>query len=111
MNVIRDRDGNIIQRSKNLAGIRRYVAGKHGLGPQIKVLSIDHLLRGHVTGKLCILFKNGASYETNFASYGVLKSWVRNWRAAYGAPLLVNGEKQGKVSGDNPALVNKPDDA
>jgi hypothetical protein len=109
MNVIRDRDGNIIQRSKNLAGIRRYVAGKHGFRPQIKVLSIDRIDRWS-EGKLCILFANGASYETNFASFGVLKSWVRNWRRVYGAPLLMNGQKQGKVSGDNPALVNTPDD-
>lgn len=90
MNVIRDRNGNIIQRSQNLAGIRRYV-GKHA----VKVLSITGLQ--YEAGKLCILFENGASYETNFASFDVLRDFVARWRNVYGAPLIVNGVACGVV--------------
>lgn len=97
MPEIRDKDGCVIQRSQNLAGIHRYVSNHI-----IKVLSVDEIAEGE--GKLCILFDNGASYETNFASFVVLKMHVRQWRNVYGAPLLVNGKDCGKVSYKNEAL-------
>lgn len=99
MNVIRDRDGNIIQRSRNLRGIREYIS--HNL---IKKLNICEV--GSYEGQLSILFDNGASYETNFASFAVLKDCVRRWRNVYGAPLLVNGMGCGKVSYKNESLAS-----
>jgi len=92
--VIRDRDGNVIQRSANLAGIRRYVGGLRP--PIIKVLDISRI--GDHEGKLSILFENGASYETNFASFAGLCDFVGRWRNVHGAPLTVNGEPMGAVN-------------
>jgi hypothetical protein len=95
---IRDRDGNVISQSRNLAGIRRYVSGR--TPPVIKVLDVSEIGAGE--GKLCILFENGCSFETNFASYTVLKGFVNRWRNIRGAPLTVNGQPAGKVSTHNP---------
>ena len=98
MQVVRDRDGNVINKSRNLAGIRRYVGGH--TPPLIKVLDVSEI--GDGEGKLCILFENGCSFETNFSSYSVLKGFVRRWRNVYGAPLTVNGQPAGVVSSHNP---------
>jgi hypothetical protein len=95
---IRDRDGNVISKSRNLAGIRRYVGGH--TAPLIKVLDISEIGAGE--GKLCILFENRCSFETNFCSYSVLKGFVRRWRNIYGSPLTVNGQPAGIVSALNP---------
>jgi hypothetical protein len=100
MEVIRDRDGNAIRTSRNLSGIRRYVAK----GPAIKTLAIDPTGEKGLDGKLSILFTDGSSYETNFDSYSVLRGWVRRWRNAHGAPLLVGGKDCGEVTPRNPYL-------
>jgi len=97
---ILDRDGRVIAQSRNLAGIRRYVGGHNA--PVIKVLDITELAGGG--GKLCILFENGASYETSFASFGVLREFVRRWRNVWGAPLTINGSSWGDVFGQHVAL-------
>ena len=99
MMCIRDRDGHVISKSRNLAGIRRYVGGH--TPPLIKVLDVSEI--GDKEGKLCILFENGSSFETNFASYSVLKGFVNRWRNVHGAPLTVNGQHAGVVSAHNPA--------
>ena len=101
MQVIRDRDGNVIGRSRNLRGIRRYVADHI-----ITTLAIDELPQGE--GKLCILFDNGASFETNFASYTVLRDFVRRWRNVYGAPLVINGFPAGEVYSKHTMQENYP---
>lgn len=94
--VIRNASGNVIARSANLAGIRRYV-GKH----IIKMMAIDRQLPSSA-GTLLILFDNGSSFQTNFASHNILCDFVRRWRNVYGAPLLLDGLPSGKVSKDNP---------
>ncbi len=96
--IIRDQNGNKISESKNLAGIRRYVATN-----TIKILAIDSI--DSCAGKLVILFDNKASFECNFASFNVLRNFVRNWRNVYDSPLLVQGNDAGKVSYDNTWLV------
>jgi hypothetical protein len=98
MQVVRDRDGNVIRKSHNLAGIRRYVGGV--TPPLIKVLDVSKI--GDQEGKLSILFENGCSFETNFRSYSVLTGFVRRWRNVHGAPLTVNGQPGGVVSTTNP---------
>jgi hypothetical protein len=98
MMCIRDRDGNVISKSRNLAGIRRHVSGH--TPPSIKVLDVSEI--AHNEGKLCILFENGCSFEANFASYSVLKGFVSRWRNVHGAPLTVNGQTAGVVSSSNP---------
>jgi hypothetical protein len=80
-----------------LSGIREYV-GKN----LIKTLAIDDL-KEH-GGKLSILFENGASFETNFASYQVLKNFVYHWRNVHGSTLVLNGVVCGIVCRDNPFL-------
>lgn len=98
MECIRDKDGNVIRRSRNLAGIRRYVGG---LRPPIVVkLCVDDL--AEQGAKLSMLFDDGSNYETNFASFQVLKEFVRRWKNVHGAPLLVNGKEAGFVGGANP---------
>ena len=98
MQVIRDRDGNVIGKSRNLAGIRRYVGGH--TPPLIKILDVSEI--AHKEGKLCILFESGCCFETNFASYSILKGFVSRWRNVHGAPLTVNGQPAGRVSSHNP---------
>lgn len=99
MEVIRDRDGKAISKSRNLAGIRRYVGGR--TPPMIKVLDVSEIGAGE--GKLSILFENGCSFETTFVSHSVLTGFVRRWRNVYGAPLTVNGQASGTVSNRNPS--------
>jgi len=84
MEIIRNKNGDIINRSKNMRGIR-YAVGKQ----RVKKVSIDRMVSG---AKLCILFWNGDNYETHFADFDVLLSSVRNWRNLYGVLLTVNGK-------------------
>lgn len=99
LNVIRNQDGRVIRSSRSQRGIREYV-GSHS----IKTLAINELADS--SGKLCILFVNGSSFEMNWASFDVLRSSLLRWRNCYDAPLLVNGNAAGKVSKDNETLIN-----
>lgn len=98
---IRDKDGNVVQESRNLRGIRRYVGGFRP--PIIKKLAIDEI--DGLSGKLCILFENGNSFETNFMSFAVLAGFVRRWWNVHGSPLLINGQDAGVVSSTHPRLM------
>ena len=98
METIRDRDGNAVQRSRNLAGIRRYVSTHI-----IERLAVDMTSNG--CGMLSILFDNGCSFQTSFADYSGLTDLVRRWRNVLGSPLLVNGWPAGEVSKDCPADI------
>lgn len=98
MPVIRDRDGEVVQKCRNLAGIHRFV-------PSHTISHMDISEVGSGEGKLCILFEDGHSFETGFASFDVLKMHVRNWRNVWGAPFSVNGVDQGKVEKNHAALL------
>ena len=98
MQVVRASDGKVVSKSRNLAGIRKYVGGH--TPPLIKVLDVSEIGVGE--GKLCILFENGCSFETNFATYSVLKGFVREWRNVDRAPVTVNGQPAGVASKGNP---------
>ena len=98
--VIRNSDGNIIKTSRNLRGIREHVS--HNL---VKVVGIDRIGDKHLEGKLLILFENGDSYETNFASYEVLCDFLGRWRNIYGAKLIIGGSDCGTISSKNPNLM------
>ena len=98
---IRDREGAIISKSRNLRGIREYV-GRN----LVKVVDATEVgARGE--GQLSILFENGDSFQTNFASYAVLLESLSNWRNMYGAPLTIGGQSRGKVGYYNPALTGR----
>jgi hypothetical protein len=102
--------GEVVGTSRNLAGIRRLVSKK-----LIKELEIGRkeVMLGEGSpksevasdGVLRILFDDGTRYATDFASYTVLKNFVRQWRNVYGAPLLVEGKARGKVDYKNEALT------
>lgn len=92
------RNGKIIQRSKNLAGIRRYVATN-----LIRAMAVTREPDGG--GAMSIAFDNGAVFVTKFADYSVLCGWVRRWKNAWGAPLRVSGCDCGKLSKDTEELI------
>ena len=94
---IRNREGAVISRSRNLRGLRRAV-GKQ----LVSWVSINEIAKEE--GKLCVMFANGDSCETNFASFYVLKRVIRNWRNLYGVKLLAQGEDVGTICYSNPAL-------
>lgn len=105
MPEIRNPDGSIHSTSRNLRGIRAHV-GKH----LIRVMSIDAIgERGH-EGKLLILFDDGKSYETNFASFEVLREFVSGWKNCYGAPIRVNGRDHGTLDARTLHPVNLLDE-
>ena len=76
----------IIGTSRNLAGIRRYVAKS-----SIPIASIILVEKDNLGGTMKIKFKDGVHFKTDFASFLVLCDWVRRWRAVYGSPLTING--------------------
>jgi hypothetical protein len=97
-------NGEIVQRSRNLAGIRRYVSSH-----LIEELHIAPKSDGQINvssnrGWLYIVFSNGATFQTDFASYEVLKGFVSRWRNVYGAPLWMAGHPAGVVSARNPKV-------
>lgn len=93
---ILDKNGKVIQTSHNLAGIRKYVSNH-----LIKWLDICPIGENGSEGQLSILFDDGASFQTNFADFGVLKNFVRNWRNVYGAVLTIGGIDCGTIEYDN----------
>jgi 2'-5' RNA ligase len=61
-----------------------------------------------VDGELIIFFRGKQSAKSEFCSFEVLKSAVRQWRNLYGVRLFVNGSEAGTVSYNNPALQDAP---
>jgi hypothetical protein len=102
LNIL-DKDGVVIQQSKNLRGIKRFVAKPENI---IKTLDISQVSDG---GLLSILFENGDSYQASFNSFTVLKSFVYGWEDVYGAFFTVNGSAVGVVESNNPVLIGSPD--
>lgn len=98
MEIVRDKDGNPVRRSRNLAGILAHVGAgmKHYPYNLIKRITVDPIAHGQ--GKLCMMFDNGDSYETNFASYTVLLDWVQARRSWHGSPISINGVDAGKLT-------------
>ena len=94
MNYIHNTNGDIIQRSKNLRGIRAF-ASKYG----IESLRLTGFTDG--TGMMTVYFC-GASSTVNFASFEVLQKFVRDWRNARGVPIIVNGLNRGVVTTKEP---------
>lgn len=94
----------VINRSRNLAGIRRYVSS-HLISELHIAPKMDGQINvNHNRGWLYIVFDNGATFQTDFASYEVLKGFVSRWRNVYGASLWMDGHEAGKVSAHNPKV-------
>jgi hypothetical protein len=85
------RTGDVVAVSKNLAGIRRYVAGR-----LIAFVDVSHAREdgrdGFGSGWLTIQFEDGAFFQTRWASYAVLCGFLRRWRNVHGSPLYFDGE-------------------
>lgn len=81
---IKNSAGEVIQRSKNLRGIRRKVGRDAVRHIGIRQCECN-------CGYLYILFHNGDNFSTNFASFEVLKTSIRNWRNLQGCLISVNG--------------------
>lgn len=77
-------DGSTVNRSRNLAGIRRYVS--RNIVNRI-VLTKRTTLGAYSIGALSIYFDNGAQYHAGFASYEVLERFVSNWRNVRGVSI------------------------
>jgi hypothetical protein len=92
MVCIRDNSGNVVRQSKNLRAIVRELGQTES---PVKALAIDEF--GKCEGKLCILWENRRSVETNFASFAVLRDWVYARRNLKGAPIRINGVDSGKI--------------
>lgn len=67
--IIIELDDRIVSQSGNLRGVMRY-ANKHGIILAHIFKNSDH------SGHLTLHFGNGATCETTFADYSVLKDWI-----------------------------------
>jgi hypothetical protein len=81
---IRNPWGEVIQRSKNLRGIRRKVGRD-----EVRHIGVRQCEDN--SGVLYILFQNGDNFSTHFASFEVLKTSLRNWRNLHGCLIFING--------------------
>lgn len=94
--------GTVIGTSRNLAGIRTMVRRR-----PVKYIEISPAYGGFKKDSeaiLRVMFQDGSRFETRFASFTVLRGFVKNWRSVHGVQLLVQGRKEGEVSTKNPAL-------
>lgn len=96
MNYIHDSNGDIVGRSKNLRGIRSYASEVS----RVESVCLTGFADG--TGLMAVFYHNGASSTVNFADFTVLQKFVRNWRNARGAGLVVNGISRGEVTTQEP---------
>lgn len=105
--VIRAANGDIIQRSHNLAGIRRAVREEPVAEVRISKVGTRAVLYVEFAKHARPIYGNrysGAAFVTLFEDWQVLKGFVRRWRSVYGVPLYVNGEAAGEVAYGNEAL-------
>jgi hypothetical protein len=74
-------DGRVLNTSRNLAGIRKYVS-------KDPITHITLVHRGS-EGTLQLKLYSGATYEAPFASFEVMRDFVDRWRNARGVPVEV----------------------
>ena len=74
------KSGAVVNKSKNLAGVRRYAQ-------KVPIRRIDLVRRPNGEGEIRVVFDNGAHFHTLFASWVVMEGWVKNWRNARGVPV------------------------
>jgi hypothetical protein len=80
---------------ENLAGIRRHA--RHNLIERVELSSVSD-----GGGILHVVFTNGDTSAPYFQSFEVMQGFVRRWRNAHGATLMVNGIARGAVSSEEP---------
>lgn len=82
--IIRDADGHVVSRSRNLRGILEY-------SRRVPVERIDIWRNPDETAQLGITWTNGSSTITDFASFNVCKQWCASRRNFSGAPIHIKG--------------------
>jgi hypothetical protein len=73
-------DGRVLNRSRNLAGIRKFV----GKDPITRIVLAR---RSGGEGTLKLTLYSGATFEAPFADYTVMRNFVARWRNASGVPV------------------------
>lgn len=99
--LIYDPDGRVVRRSRNLRGLREHAAKQ-----PVRTVALGTLPDGR--GRLLVVFANGDRCEETFACPAALRQFVQNWRKAHGAQLLVEGEDEGALERNHPALRRRP---
>lgn len=84
MVIIRDTDGYIVSRSKNLRGIREYLR-RHA------VERVDIWPHDSGTAQIGVTWANGASVITDFQSFAVCKQWCASRRRFPAAVIHIKG--------------------
>ena len=82
---IRDRNGEVIHRSKNLRGI--FDHARHTWVEEAVAMPT-----WQSTGLLCVTFGDGSTCRTEFASYGVLVQWLRSRRSWAGVRRIAESD-------------------
>ena len=93
-----DAEGNVVNRSKNMRGLRR-------LCRKWVVQSIRIGENDDSSGNLLVAFEKHVC-EVHFASFDVLKLCLRNWTNLRGVPLFINGVESGVVNYRNSSLCH-----
>lgn len=87
MVIIRNGRGEEISRSKNMRQLRRHAG-------ELLAATVEIVERKNGGGILRVLFENGDSCKTNFASFTVLYSCVKRWYNLRHAELIVYRQQQ-----------------
>ena len=90
--------GKTVVRSRNLAGVRRYL--RNHLVTRVNIWQFADSRHSEL-GALEILFDKGEWYRTRWESFSLLKWALRNWRNLYGVPLFIHGKPCGKIGFHN----------
>lgn len=91
MNYVKAPDGRIVNRSRNLRGVLRYLSGRD------YATRVDVDSRPAGAAELRIAFASGNTYRTDFASRAVLMGWLAVRRNLRGVALVSDGEPIGEI--------------
>jgi hypothetical protein len=97
MATVRNAQGGVILRSKNLAALRRYVRNAPSA-----LYSVNLIKYPSGNGMLSLVWANGDVSETSFASWRVMLGTVNRWRGLHGARVSWEGFYYGELSPKNP---------
>lgn len=87
MEIIKDKNGKVIKRSRNLRGLREYASKNI-----IKLIRFENL--GKFGGRSTVIFDAGETSITVWADYNVMTDKLTNWSMFKGAPVeyVKNGD-------------------
>lgn len=103
MEVVRDMNGNVVARGKNLGVVKRWERRQHVLCVSVKKVAVGEAEDG--SGWIGILWEDGSSYETRFvgaSGFAALCKFISGWRSIHGSPLTIDGVGFGRVAKAGP---------